>query len=133
MSKIQGTNLILGHHDGNDAFKAFAYARGCEIDLQADMIEIASPSSDMWKEFIAGRCEWSMTCECLLAKDESEIEGIFRAREPIKVSCRLRDGSGYRHTGNAIINSLKLSGRLHEMASYTIGLKGTGPLDYVAT
>ncbi|MCM1372948.1 MAG: phage tail protein [Bacteroides sp.] len=131
MEKLQGTHLILGYQDEEGEFHAFAYARSCEIKQKSDTVEVASPSSGRWKEFIFGRCEWTATCECLLSDDESETERRFREGLPVTVCLRTRGKSGDMYKGEAIITSLSLSGRLHEMAGYTIGLKGTGELEYV--
>jgi TP901-1 family phage major tail protein len=129
MSKILGTNLLLGHLiDG--AFSAFAYSKACTIDEQADTIEISSPTSGKWQEFLTSRFSWSMSCECLLSSDNSTIEDAFRKGEPIEVSCRNRDTAGKEYRGRAIITNLRATGRIHEMSTYSITLKGTGKLDY---
>ena len=129
MSKIQGTNLIMGHIT-ESGMQAFAYARSCDINQTADKIETCSPTSARAKEYLPGRTSWIMSCECLLAKDESVIEEMFRTGETFPVRCRNRDNSGYEYRGMAFISSLRASGRLHEMATYSITLQGTGELEY---
>lgn len=128
--KILGSNLILGTETGG-TFSPVAYSRSCEINEDRDTIETASPHSGQWREHRAGRCGWTMTCECLLSDNESALETAFRIGAPIPVTCRARDGS-FRYSGNAIITSLRISGRLHEMATYSISLQGTGELTYIS-
>lgn len=130
MSKIQGSHLLLGRVADNGIFSSFAYSKSCEITQQRDTIEVSSPTSGLWREYRAGRCSRSITCECLLASDETEIESLFRDGTPILVSCRNRDNTGYEYRGRAIITHLHLAGRLHEMASYSITLQGTGAMAY---
>lgn len=113
-----------------EGFRAFAFARSCEIQQQRETIETSSPTSGTWKSYLAGRCDRTITCECLLSSDEEEIEGIFRRGETITLSCRQRDNSGYEHRGDAIITELQISGRIHEMASFSVTMRGTGVWEY---
>lgn len=128
--KIQGTNLLMGR-ETSGSFAAFGYSRSCEISEQRDTIETASPTSAQWKDYKSARCSWTMTCECLLSDNETVLETAFRQGIPILVTCRPRGESGYRYRGYAIITSLRASGRIHEMATYSIGLQGTGELEYM--
>lgn len=132
MNKKHGTNLLMGriHEDGT--FHSFAFSKSCDISENADTIETSSPTSGRWKTYLKGRCSWGMNCECLLAEDENEMETLFRQNTPIEVSCRNRDNTGYEYRGLAIITSLKQTGRLHELVTYSITLKGTGELAYQA-
>ena len=45
---------------------AIAAAKSCDISIQADEIEIASPSSGKWSESIIGRMSWSATVNHLV-------------------------------------------------------------------
>lgn len=131
MNKIQGTNLLLGRQT-ESGFSSFAFAKGCEISQKSDTIEVCSPDSPRAKEYIPGRTSWTATCECLYSSDESVIESLYASGEIFSVVCRQRDNQGYRYEGKAFISSLRLNGRLHEMATYTIMLQGTGDLRYIS-
>lgn len=129
MSKIHGSNLILGGvKDGT--FAALAYAKSCEIEQQRETREVSSPTSGKWREYLAGRCDRSIRCECLLSDSAEELEQAFRSGEPMMLSCRQRDNSGYEYRGEAIITSLKIIGRIHEMASFSVTMRGTGEWEY---
>ena len=122
--------MLLGKESEEGGLELFSYARSCEIDEKSDVVEVASPTSARAREYIAGRTSWTMRCECLLAKDESVVEGLFRSGEAFWVQCRHRDNTGCRYRGKAFITSLRTTGRLHDMATYSIGLQGTGELEY---
>jgi hypothetical protein len=54
---LQGGDIYIT----GDDLKTFIYAaRSCDINVKADTIEIASPTSALWREFISGRKEWSI-------------------------------------------------------------------------
>lgn len=58
---LQGRNLIITT-DG----KVLAGAKSCDVTVQCDMLETASPSTGRWKTFLAGRKEWSLTTNHLV-------------------------------------------------------------------
>lgn len=129
--KIQGTNLLLSWEDAYGNTDVFSYGRSCEVSQKSDSIEVASPASARAKTFLPGRTSWNITCECLLSSDESRIEAIYRSGEEISVRCWQKGAiGGYYYKGRAFISTLRTTGRLHDMAAYTIGLQGTGELEY---
>ena len=118
--------MILGHFS-DGVFTAFAFSKQCDVDQKTDVIEVSSPTSGRAKEYITGRREWSMSCQCLLSNDVSTTEALYREGRPIEVSCR---ASGNEYRGTAIITALKTTGVIHSMATYAITLQGTGELAY---
>lgn len=125
---IKGKNLILGRVLEEDKRKAFAYSVACSLEMGRDVLEVAG-STAANKEYVPGRLGWSVSCDCLLGTDVSAVEEAFREGLPISVYCRARRNK-YEYRGEAIITSLRTTGRQHEVATYSIGMRGTGPLDY---
>lgn len=143
-TKIQGSRLLLGwidypwneeNEDYDEVFRVFGFAKSCELSQSRETKEIANPTDGQWKKYIAGRCDWSCSCECLLSSDSSAVEEIFRSGQPVEILLRGRYIADWRfigsYRGEAIITSLKITGRIHEMATYSISLKGTGELIYL--
>lgn len=58
---LQGRNLIISANG-----KVIAGSRSCEINVQCDEFEIASPSQSQWREIIAGRKDWYINTNQLL-------------------------------------------------------------------
>lgn len=61
MSVILGNNLILAV-DG----KAVAGSKSCTLNVQSGTIEIASPQTGTWRQYIRDRREWSVDCSYLM-------------------------------------------------------------------
>jgi hypothetical protein len=53
---LHGKNLII-----SAGGKVLAGAKSCEVNVECDDIEVSSALSGSWKEFIAGRKEWSIS------------------------------------------------------------------------
>lgn len=70
---LQGRNLIISA-DG----EVIAGAKSCEINVQCDIIETASPNSGNWKQFLVGRKTWSVSTNHLI-KNLTWSNGIFKA------------------------------------------------------
>lgn len=61
MEIIHGRNLII-KADGT----AIAAARSCEVTITSESIEISTPLSGKYKEYIAGRLGWNVTTNQLV-------------------------------------------------------------------
>ena len=127
MGKILGSDLLLGWKPAEGEYRVFGCSKSCEVSEERDTVEVSSPASGIWRGYVAGRCGWSCSCECLMSDDSDGLEEAFRLGKPVEVSMKRRNGQ-VRYSGHAIITSLKSTGRLHEMATYSVRLKGTGEL-----
>lgn len=58
---IHGRDLIVTANG-----MAIAAAKSCELQVSCDDIEISSPTSGQWREFIANRKEWAVTTNHLV-------------------------------------------------------------------
>ena len=120
--------MLLGWKPAEGEYRVFGCSKSCEVNEERETMEVSSPTSGIWREYHAGRCGWSCSCECLMSDETDELEEAFRLGKPVAVSLKKRDGQT-RYSGKAIITSLKSTGRLREMATYSVRLKGTGELE----
>lgn len=65
---MNGINLYISTGTSTDPI---AGARSDEIQVGCDVFEIASADEQSWKEFAAGRNEWSVTVDWLLMSGRS--------------------------------------------------------------
>ena len=47
---------------------AIAAAKSCDVNIQADLIKVASPTDGGWEHSIAGRKSWSASCSHLVTQ-----------------------------------------------------------------
>lgn len=123
MAVIHGRNLIIKIGD-----TAIAGAKSCEIDIQGDNIEIASPSQGAWRDFIAGRKEWSISCGHLIPASGTPLKTNAQ-RVNTTVTLTVQSGqSGDTLTGSAIVNQWKVSGNVGNLATGSFKFRGKGAL-----
>ena len=146
---IHGRDLIVTANG-----MAIAAAKSCELQVSCDDIEISSPNSGQWREFIADRKEWSVTTnhlvvnnhayDCMVTAYALAHTGIFqpitssgtvngRGLTTIGMSRGLNvcliDKSSYQQVGNLenFDTYGDLSGESARLVTYLEGLSG----DYI--
>lgn len=131
MEKVIGTNVkcLMKYPDGT--YKQIAFARKANISMRRDMIEVASSTSGVCKEFLPMRIQWSASIEGLLSDEQEKLYSMFFAGEALDISWN--GGISYAYykfafKGKAYIKSLVLTGNIHEMATFNAELQGTGTL-----
>lgn len=121
---IQGRNLIVYMSD-----LAIASSKSCDIDVKVDTIGTASPTTGDWKEFRAGRKEWSIGTAHLLT-EEMLYDGIrLQLGSEVKLSVGIR-GSELEDASvfQGILESVptQASTSLYNAVSGIYWLEGTG-------
>lgn len=131
MNKVLGTNIKCLTTDPDGTFKHIAFARSAIISMSRDMKEVASSTSGIYKEYRPLRIQWSASIDGLLSDEQEELYSLFEAGKPLDISWQ--DGNQntaihFFYRGKAYIKSLVLTGNIHEMATFSVELQGTGTL-----
>lgn len=131
MNKVIGTNIKCLTTDPNGTFKQIAFARSAIISMSRDMKEVASSTSGIYKEYLPLRIKWSASIDGLLSDEQEELYSLFEAGKALDISWQ--DGNqntpiNFFYNGKAYIKSLVLTGNIHEMATFSVELQGTGTL-----
>ena len=107
---------------------AIAGAKSCEINIQCDDIEVASATQGKWREFLAGRKDWSVTCGHLLPASGTPLKSSA-AMVGTKVVLSIQtDMTGDVLTGSAIVKSWRASGAVGSLATGAFSFRGSGAL-----
>ena len=122
-----GRNILIGTMSGT-TFTAFAAVKGHDIQSQCEAIEKASSSQQEWKEFIAGRKEWSLNVNYLVLQNaNSNIEDLMKVGTIVTVREKGRTGS-YCVQGQALVVNCKQQFQEGSLSHGTFQLKGIGAL-----
>ena len=122
-----GNNILIGTMSGS-TFTALAAVKSHEANSSADTIEKASSTQQDWKEFIAGRKEWSINVNYLVLQDSNtNVEDLLKVGTTYAIRIKGRTGS-YKVSGNAICTQCKQSYTRGTLAVGTFAFKGTGAL-----
>lgn len=106
-----------------------AATKSNELQVGCDTIEIASSSQQAWKEYIAGRKEWSMTVSYLVtAVKMSAPQSPLNIGTTYTLKFQNRNTPDDYVTGSAICTQCKITATRGNLCSGSITFKGTGAL-----
>lgn len=104
---------------------AVAACRSCEINVEAETIEVSSPDTGTWRTFIAGRKSWSVSCSYLVQAPGTELPQVGAA---VHLSLSLRSGSSAFLEGDAIVRSCRINAEVGSIAKGSFEFVGNGEL-----
>ena len=108
---------------------AIAGAKSCELSIKGDQIEVASPTTGTWRDFIAGRKEWSVTCGHLIPASGTPLKSNAAMVNTVVTLTIETDMTGDTLIGQAIVETWKASGTVGNLATGTFQFKGKGALE----
>lgn len=117
----KGNNIIV-----LSSGTAIAGVKSDEIQSGAETIEIASSTQQNWKEFIAGRKEWSLNTNYLLLAD-SRLADLLNVGTVYELAVTDREGNT-TVSGRAILTICKQTHTRGNLCQGTFQFRGTGPL-----
>ena len=104
----------------------------CEVDMQTDTIEVASPTSGVFRDYIASLCGWTISTSGLIKSTQQQYDmfELWRNRTKLRVNYYDTEMRMVR-SGYAIITNLRESAPNRSIPTYSISLQGCGELKNV--
>lgn len=102
-----------------------AGTKSCKLSNGAETIEVASATEQQWREFIAGRRSWSMSCSWLVLTAAAMKTNVLRVGSTYTIS--FTDGTTSL-TGQAICEKADVDANIGSLANGSFQFKGTGAL-----
>ena len=118
---INGNNILI-YIDGT----VVAGTRSNEVQSNRELIEVASPTSGEWRQFITGRKDWGFTIAWLMSS-HSDIQQLLLNAGVVTVRIVGR-GETLGLTGSAIVQTCRMTFTRGNLAQGSLQLKGSGPL-----
>ena len=118
---INGNNILIYINGA-----AVAGTKSNEVQSNRELIEIASPTSGEWREFITGRKDWGFTISWLVSS-HSDIQQLLLSAGVVTVRIVGR-GQSLGLTGKAIVQTCRMTFTRGNLAQGSLQLKGSGPL-----
>lgn len=124
---VNGNYIIIGQMSGQ-TFTPLAAVRSQDVESNADLIEIANPSSGQWKKYVAGRKEWSVNVNYLILGNASaNISDVLKVGSTYTLRIKERSNS-YYVTGDAVCLSCRVTAIIGNLAQGSFSFRGTGEL-----
>lgn len=120
---INGNNVLI-YRNGT----AIAGTISNEIQTGAELIEISSPTSGQWKEYIAGRKSWSVNVSYLILANNG-VRDLLNVGSSYTLKIRGRnatDATGVVGTG--ILKSCKITATKGNLVQGSFTFQGTSSL-----
>jgi hypothetical protein len=122
---MNGNNIIV-LVDG----VAIAAAKSCTITKRVEAIETGNSADGRAKSYIPGLREWSVSVRALVT---SMPDFFTNPGQTVRLSIAVRNNGGEyttdRVTGDAIIESAKITGTVGNLATAEVKFLGTGALE----
>lgn len=121
---MKGNDLILTDSGGQ------LYAsKSCDLVVQGEYIEIATANTAQWREYIAGRKDWSISISYLVSEQKIKSDAAMVGQK-LSVSIGRRSGQDVELLhGSAIVSEWRITGTRGNLVQGSFTLKGTGPLN----
>lgn len=130
---VNGTNIFISL-DSSASTTPFAATRANKIQTGCETIEISSPTVGDWRQFMAGRKEWSFTVDWLVVAVGSgvnnSLEALLRVGNTytITICDRIGTTATPRLTGSAICIDCAINAQSGNLATGSFSFKGNGEL-----
>ena len=123
---INGNNIILKKYV-NGVWTQIGYIRSQEPDVSADMQEVSSPNQGQWRQFIAGRKQWSMTANWIMGVT-SQMYTLLEVGDTFQLRCEDRNDSTVYVEGYAILERVKITMTRGNLVQGSFVFRGNGSL-----
>lgn len=105
---------------------AIAGTKSNEIQTECEMIEITNMTSAQWRQFVAGRKQWTVSTGFLVLAG-ADITKLLTVGTTYTLQFRDRAGSNIIE-GQAILKTCKISATRGNLATGAFSFQGTGEL-----
>ena len=125
MSIILGRNVFI-YSGESSTTPVIAASKSCTINIKYEMIEKASSTQGVAKEYTYGRYEWDLTIDHFVVAN-NEFQGLSLAggqRKLISVVV-----NGVRKKGYVLVPQAGLSAPVNGLATGSVTFKGDGQFD----
>lgn len=126
---ILGKDLIISAKDANNVYQPIAASTSCDIEVACDVKEISSPSSGIFRSYVAGRKTWSVRVEVLVYASDTVKSKLTAVGSSFALRMTVSgNASTDILTGNAILVQADVRGGVGNLVRGSWVFQGTGLL-----
>lgn len=137
---VKGQDIILFIYD-DGMWKPVVCGRDCSFDTNAEDIETSITGSGVWRTFEYKALTWTCSFDGLILLDGTnelslqDLRAYQYSRQKVLIRYQREDDASnvYTDEGYALISSISDTGNYADVGTFSISLKGTGPLTSVIT
>ena len=128
---VQGNNIIIGCETSPGVFTPFYASKSSTIQVGSETIEISSPTTGLWRDYIAGRKNWSITTSFLLLALWHATDTLTAVGQTFHIRIYDRTDSSRYMDGRAILKTAKVTATRGNLVQGSWEFVGCGELSEV--
>ena len=126
---IHGKDLILTIDSEYTQNVALAASKSCEVEVNTDFIEVASPTDGAWKQYVPTYLSWGLSASSLLAYPQTFNTLFAYQTNKTLLTVRFFDPDlGIYYKGNTYISNLRNTATVGSLVKISLTFQPTGPL-----
>ena len=145
--RIKGEQLYV-FLSASNVFLPIGASTDCSLRFNASLVEVASKNGGAWRRFRVSKKGWEISCAGFYFDQPSVPNSMVEGANMIGTACRiaisvlakelveagvnignLTPNEDAALVGDAVISSCEYSGSKGSLATYSITLQGSGPLE----
>lgn len=135
---VKGENIILFIYD-DGMWKPVVCGRDCSFETQAEEIETSITGSGVWRTFEYKALTWTCSFDGVILLDGvnelslQDLRAYQYSRQKVLIRYQREDDASnvYTDEGYGLLVSISDTGNYQDVGTFSIGIKGTGPLSSV--
>ena len=124
---MTGKDIILTLTDSSSQVLASTAIKSQDIKTHCDAIEKASETQQTWREFVAGRKDWSLSVTYLLLT-AAKVKDLLMVGQTFGVVVQKINDNTNKVTGTAILTDVQQTATVGNLATGSFTFQGSGPL-----
>lgn len=139
--RFKGKDIIVFIGADEQHLAAIAAGTECSLEMDAELLEKASPTTGQWKEYKTKRKGWSVSASVMLdSANKDVLAGLLGGETFISfeynptplegiTTDRVHNASAYIcYKGNAICNKVQINAKHKDMVTASVSFQGNGAL-----
>lgn len=128
---LKGNNIIIGWETSPGVFTPFYASKSSTIQVGSDTIEISSPTTGLWRNYIGGRKNWSVSASFLLLALWHATDSLTAVGQTFHIRIYDRTDSSRYMDGRAILKTAKVTATRGNLVQGSWEFVGCGELSEV--
>jgi predicted secreted protein len=124
---VNGKNIFILAGEDESSATIIAGTRSNEVRVTCDNIEVSSPTSGQWREYLAGRSGWTVSTGFLVG-DASRIKDLLKVRKHyyLVFASKIEDTTTIELKGVAILTECQITATIGNLVQGSFRFVGTG-------
>lgn len=124
--KLKGNDVLIGQVVNGTVYPLLA-SNSCDIELNCEAKEVSSPSSAVYRSYVAGRKTWTVRIAYLVNTDGFAVLNLKNIGTTYRIKCYVRNNATIdSFEGDAILTQAKITATRGNLVTGSWVFQGSG-------